>query len=87
MSILLKQVCAFGRFSLGASMTWIVKSRGPAAPVEPIKVNTTSYLREITDFNTHTHTYILGHSINSYLLCVALFRVVCRFVSEPVWIC
>lgn len=39
MSILLKQVCAFGKFSLGASTAWIVKSRGPAAPVDPTQSN------------------------------------------------
>uniref|UniRef100_A0A182WDC0 Uncharacterized protein n=1 Tax=Anopheles minimus TaxID=112268 RepID=A0A182WDC0_9DIPT len=32
----LKQVCAFGRFWIGTSaVRWMVKSRGPTAPVEP----------------------------------------------------
>uniref|UniRef100_A0A182TVC5 Uncharacterized protein n=1 Tax=Anopheles melas TaxID=34690 RepID=A0A182TVC5_9DIPT len=32
----LKQVCAFGRFCSGTSaVRWMVKSRGPTAPVEP----------------------------------------------------
>ena len=35
-------VCALGRFSGGASMRWMVNSRGPAAPVEPAAGGTKS---------------------------------------------